>query len=140
MGGGSTYPTYFTKLQLQNKAIRIISNFSIKTPITPHFYKLRVLKIHQLYEFEIAKLMQRHSRSMLPPIFNSLFQKLSNKYTRKTRATTHHNLLIARYSTNRSQKSIKYQGAKLWNSLSVKLRNQFFSKLKRNYYKLILLN
>ena len=58
---GSTYPTYLTKLQqLQNKAIRIISNPSIKTPITPQFYRLSVLKIHQFYEFEIAKLMHQH--------------------------------------------------------------------------------
>ena len=136
---GSTCPTYLTKLQLQNKAIGVISNSSIKTLITPQFYKLSVLKIYQLYEFEIAKLMHQHSRGMLPSIFNSLFQKLSNKHTRQTRATTNHNLHILKYSTNRSQKSIKYQGDKLWNSLSVELRNQSFSKLKLNY-KLILLN
>ena len=102
---GSTYPTYLTKLQqLQNMAIRIIStgNSSIKTPITPQFYKLSVLKIHQLYEFEIAKLMHHHSRSMLPSIFYSLFQKLSNKHTRQTEATANHNLHTLRYSTNRS--------------------------------------
>ena len=120
---GSTYPTYLAKLQqLQNKAIRIRSNSSIKTPITPQFYKLSVLKIHQLYEFEIAKLMHQHSRNMLPSIFNSLFQKLSNKHTRQTKTTTNHNIRIPRYSTKRSQKSIKYQEAKLWNSLPVKLR------------------
>ena len=138
---GNTYPTYLTKLQqLQNKAIRIIRrNSSIKTPITPQFYKLSVLKVHQLHEFEIAKLMHQHSRGMIPSIFNSLFQKLSNKHTRQTRATTNHNLHIPRYSTNKSQKSIKYQGSKLWNSLSVELQNQSFSKFKRSY-KLILLH
>ena len=137
---GSTYSTYLTKLQqLQNKAIRIFSNSSIKTLITPQFYKVSVLKIHQLYEFEIAKFMHQHSRGMLPSIFYSLFQKLSNKYTRQTRATTNHNLHIPRYRTNRSQNLIKYHGAKLWNSLSVELRNQPFSKFKRNG-KLILLN
>ena len=130
---GSTYPTYFTKLQLQNKAIRVISNSSIKTSITPQFYKLGVLKIHELYELEIAKLMHQHSRGMLPSIFYSLLQKFSNKHTRQTRATTNHNLHAPRYSTNRSQKSIKYQGAKLWNSLSVELQNLSFSKFKRNY-------
>ena len=127
---GSTYPIYFTKLQLQNKAIRIISNSSIKTPITPQFYKLSVLKIYILHEFEIAKLMHQHSWGMLPSIFYSRFQKLSNKHTRQTRAITSHNLHTPRYSTNRFQKSIKYQGAKLCNSLSVELRNQSFSKFK----------
>ena len=137
---GSTYPIYLTKLQqLQNKAIRIISKSCIKTPITSQFFKLSVLKIHELSEFEIAKLMHQHSRGMLPSIFYSFFQKLSNKHTRQTRATTNHNLHTPKYSTNRSQKAVKYQGAKLWNSLSVELRNQSFSKFKQNY-KLILRN
>ena len=83
--------------------------------------------------------MHQHSRSMLPSIFNYFLQKLSNKHTRQTRATTYHNLHIPRYSTNKPHKSIKYQGTKLCNSLSYKLRNQSFSEFKRNY-ELIRLN
>ena len=86
---GSSCPTYLAKLQqLQNKAIPIISNSFVKTPITPQFYKLSVLKIHQLYEFEIVKLMHQQSRNMLSSTFNSLFQNLFNKHTRQATATT----------------------------------------------------
>ena len=57
---GSTFSSYLAKLQrLQNKAIRIISN-SFSSSITPQFHKLGILKIHDLYTYEISKLMHQH--------------------------------------------------------------------------------
>ena len=54
---GSTFKTYLDKLQiLQNKAIRVITNSDRRSSITPHFRHLNVLKIADLYTYEIAKL------------------------------------------------------------------------------------
>ena len=59
---GSTFPSYLDKLQkFQNKAVRIITNSQIRTPITPKFHKLGILKICDLYTYEIAKIMHHHS-------------------------------------------------------------------------------
>ena len=47
---GSTFPSYFKKLQcLQNKSIRIIFNISPKTSVSPYYYKLKILKLPDLY-------------------------------------------------------------------------------------------
>ena len=64
---GSTFPTYLQKLQrLQNKALRIISNCNSKTSTTPLFYQSKILKIQNLYYFEIAKIMHHTPTSTFP--------------------------------------------------------------------------
>ena len=81
---GSTFPSYLTNLQrLQNKALRIISNSSYKASITPVYHKLRILKISDMYRFELAKLMHQYSRNSLPTYFSTFFQlaPLSELYT-----------------------------------------------------------
>ena len=58
---GSTSQSHLSKLQkLQNKAIRIITNTKRKSPITSQFYKLKILKIQDLYTNETAKIMHQH--------------------------------------------------------------------------------
>ena len=67
---GSTFETYFFKLQiLQNKAIRIITNADWCATMTSKFRNLKILKIADLYTFDIAKLMHQHSRNSLPLVF-----------------------------------------------------------------------
>ena len=52
---GRTFPTYLTKLQrLQNKALGIIFNCKQHDSLTPLFHKLEILKIRDLYYFEIC--------------------------------------------------------------------------------------
>ena len=54
----STYKTNLTKLKkLQNKAIKIITNTCPHIRVTPHYYRLEILKLNDLYQFELAKLM-----------------------------------------------------------------------------------
>ena len=72
--------TNLNKLQrLQNKAVRIITNVKFISPITPLFHKLGILKITDLYKFEIAKIvMHQHCRHILSSAINSLFCNVSD--------------------------------------------------------------
>ena len=55
---GSTFKTYLGKLSvLQNKALRITAGSNWLDNATQYFAKLNVLKLDDLYKFEIAKLM-----------------------------------------------------------------------------------
>jgi len=57
---GTTSPSYLKPLQLlQNKAIRIICNCKRTSSATPLFHNLEipVLKINELCQYEIGKLM-----------------------------------------------------------------------------------
>ena len=136
---GNIYSTYLAKLQnLQNKAIRIISNCNYRSPITPHFYKLGVLKIADQYTFEVGKMMYQHSKQALPPCISSFFSPISSIHSRRTRSSTKKNLYIPKFSFSRCQKSIKYQGAKIWNSIPINIRDQNFNKFKSNFKNLLL--
>ena len=131
---GSTCSSYQSKLQiLQNKAIRIISNCNRRTSITPFYHKLGILKIPELYKFEIAKLMHQHSKQNLPPTISNLFKPLSNIHNRITRSVSLNHIYVEKFSTLRCQRSIKYQGAKIWNAIPLELRDQSYRNFKLNY-------
>ena len=67
---GCTFGSYLKKLQsLQNKAIRIISNTSRRSSITKQYHNLGVLKIIDLYTYEVAKLMHQHTMQKFPHCF-----------------------------------------------------------------------
>ena len=113
---GSTFPSYLFKLQrLQNKAIRIISNRPLQDAITPYFHELDVLKISDLFKYEVAKVMYQHSKNILPSGFSSIFTYVSKVHDRPTRSNFQNNLYIPKFSTSRCQRSINYQGPKIWN-------------------------
>ena len=128
---GSTSQSHLSKLQnLQNKAIRIITNIKRKSPITPQFYKLRILKIKDLHAYEIAKIMHQHNQ-ITPACFSAFFTNLSSIHGRKTRPITNKNLCLHKYFTSRCQVSIKFQGPKIWNSIPVNLRKMTFPNFKK---------
>ena len=63
----STFPTYKSKLEsLQNKAVKIIGGDTIRKSPTPFYGKLKILKLADLYKFEIAKLVHDFLHDKLP--------------------------------------------------------------------------
>ena len=136
---GSTFPSYFKKLQcLQNKSICIIFNISPKTSILPYYYKLKILKLPDLYIYEIAKIMHQHSQKVLPDYFSSFFTTTCQIHNRPTRSHSNNTLYLFKFSTSRCQRSIKFQGTKIWNSILIELQNQSFYKFKFNFKSFLL--
>ena len=123
---GSTYPTYMSKLCiLQNKAIKLICDGKKSNRVTPNYSKLNTLKLQDFYKHEVAKMVFRFLRDNLRPTLQHLFSKTSEISFRYTRCSTNiYNLCIPRYTTTRLQKSIKYQGVKIWNKISPNLENK----------------
>ena len=67
---GCTFPSYLRKLQcLQNKAIRIIFNSNRLTLVTPIFHALEILKIEDLFKYEVGKLMFQFAKKLFPSVF-----------------------------------------------------------------------
>jgi len=85
----STY--YHDKLRkLQIKAIRIISKNPLRDRITPCYQKLKVLKLDELYKFEIGKLIYTHkmfpylfqdTHKMLPDLFQDYFSDSTSTHS-----------------------------------------------------------
>ena len=131
---GYTYQTYTQKLQiLQNKAIRVICNSNRFSSVTPLYFELGILKFNELLKFEIGKLMHRHSHKLLPPGISSLFTDLSTIHSRQTRSQIQKSLYISKFSTQRCQRSIKFQGTKIWNSFSPEFKILSFRKFKSRF-------
>ena len=130
---GCTFKSYLSKIQcLQNKSIRIIFNLPPRTSTLPYYHKLKTLKIADLYTFEIAKIMHQHSRKELPPELSSFFITTRQIHNRATRSHSKNTFYLPKFSSSRCQKSIKFQGTKIWNSIPTELQNQSFHKFKYN--------
>ena len=50
--------------------------------------------------------------------FLDYFKFTNAIYAKQTRSSTNDNYFLPRYKTMKLQRSIKYQGAKLWNSIT----------------------
>ena len=70
----TTYPTYLIKSKrLQNKAIRIITKTSPKDRISQHYCRLQILKLDNIYKFEVAVLMHQLTHKKVRDIFCQYF-------------------------------------------------------------------
>ena len=58
-------------ITLQNKAVKIISGGQWRDHVTPYYEQAKILKLKDLYTYEVAKIMHKHSRKQLPISFNS---------------------------------------------------------------------
>ena len=66
----STYKTYLNKSEkLQNKALGIIFKTPLRDPITPFYRRSRILKLNDLFNFEVAKLMHQIVQQKTPKNF-----------------------------------------------------------------------
>ena len=61
---------------------------------------------------------------------NFWLENLLIRHSRRTRSQTTKNLYIAKFSFSRCQKSIKYQGSKIWNGIPINIKDQSFNKFK----------
>ena len=98
------------------------------------YLNYRILKLNDLYRFELGKFMHQFFNNSLPNSFSGFFQELSQIRQRVTRASARGDYNVLRCKKASGQKSIKYQGAKLWNKLSNDIRlagkNIFKKQLK----------
>ena len=112
-------------LTLQKRAIRAImfrdqrqADFSLP-PSRPLFKELKLLSINGIFKLRLVNFVHKCVNKLLPINFHSWFYHIHNIHNHNTRANSDMNLYIPRrYTTHYGLKSIKYNGAKLWNEVS----------------------
>ena len=98
-----------------------------------------MLKIPEIYKLEIFKLMFRHTRYNIPERFCSFFKNISSIHIRTTRSSSNRrNYYLPCYRSNKLQRSLKYQGVKIWNSLPNNLKEKMVYTVFKNVRKSIL--
>ena len=117
----------YTALQplrvLQNRALRHISRATRFTRMDNIYLNYRLLKLEDLYKFELGKFMHQFHNNTLPNSFSDFFQELSQTRQRVTRASARGDYNVIRCNKVIGQKSIKYRGAKLWNKIDNNIRS-----------------
>ena len=121
---GSASATKISKLQvLQNKAIRNMNK-------APRYYRLdnlylnqRILKVHDLYNLEVAKFMHSHFHGLLPICFSTFFVESRYLHRYNTRHSSLRNYNVTNFRTSKGQKSIQFLGPSIWNSVPYDMRN-----------------
>ena len=121
---GSTDPcTTQQPLQLlQNIAVRAITGISRFEHITPSFRRLDILKIHDLCKIEIALNMHKFKNDKLTDTFQNYFTLPSNVHHYSTRSKLQLTFYVPKFRLVRFQKSFKYRGVKIWNSIEQALK------------------
>ena len=111
---GACNKLYSTKLSsLQNKASRAIGNAKWYTPVGPLYHKFNIFKLSDLYRLELGKFMHMFFSKSIPCFFDGYFIEFKNANKHNARSCISRNLKLPLYCTNRTQESIKFQGAKL---------------------------
>ena len=141
---GNTYTIYLSKLiTLQNKALRIVTGSRWYQNVLPLYQKFNLLNLLNLHKFETAKFIHNQVNQRLSPNFNNYFTLAEFLRSRQTRTTASLNLTIPFYKTKRTQQSIKYSGAKIWNSISNNIRDlslrKFLKETKHSFELLVII-
>ena len=138
---GSTNNSYLTKLRsLQNKALKAIGHLGWRTSPKHLYRKFKILKLNDLYKIELSKFVYSYISKYTPKYFNDYFIEFKNANVHNARSSSRRNLILPLYATNRVQKSIKFQGAKLWNSLPFSLKQSSRRKFLKTHKELIFQN
>ena len=81
---GSTTKTSLHRLNtLHNKIIKTISWSSFRCHVTPLFSQLNLLKLEDMHQLEIAKLMHSFHSNRMPNTFDHLFTAVNCVHTHK---------------------------------------------------------
>ena len=135
---GSIYQSNLKRLiNLQKRVIRIVSRNSFDAHANPVFVSLRILKFEDIIKLQIGKVMYFYKNGFLPDSFNDMFLLNCDVHSYNTRSKNSFCLPYCR--TNVRKFSLRFQGPKIFNSLSPDIQNPsstafFNSKLKSFFF------
>ena len=138
---GNTYEKYLKRLRtLQNKAIKVLGGGRWQDHASANYSQLNILKLEDLYTYEVAKLMHKNSQNKLPKKLSFFFSPVNAIHSRTTRlASFLLNLSLPLYRTEKLQRSYRFQGVIIWNSVPQEMKIQSFNQFKIRFKKHLIL-
>ena len=127
--------------RIQNKALRLISGTGWREHAPPLYATQKILQLSKLITYSVAKFMHKFKNKKLPATFktfNHFFTavaKIHSRYTRRN-STKLNQYFIPFFHSLRTQRTIKFRGAKTWNAVPDDLKrvNFYHFKLKFKQY------
>jgi len=104
--------------------LRILQHKSHKTPNIELYKTYSTLPVHLLHNFQILIFMHKYvyHREQLPSVFSSYFEENTLIHHHNTGTREKHQFHISSVSSEYGKRTIKYKGIKLWNNLSVDIK------------------
>ena len=136
---GNTYPSNLQSLYiLQKKCVRIITFSKFDERSSPLFKRLNIIKLFDLVTFYIALFIFKFRNNILPPVFDSFFIPVCNIHDHCTRHAARLTYSLPQVRTNYGISNVRFQGARIWNSLDDDVKSlsisQFKKKLKSDQF------
>ena len=105
---------------VQKRVIRVLANADYRTHASPLFFKLSLLKLHDIYRLRIAELVFRYINHLLPESCANYFNPTPSTYSYNVRHTSYFKAI--RYRTNVRFNCLNVQGPLIWDSLPADIR------------------
>ena len=134
---GSMYKTNLHRLvSLQKRVIRIISKSTFDSHSDPIFKELELLKLFDIRQLELGKLMFSFNHLLLPPKVKNYFSLNKQVRSYATRYANDFHLPFCRTSFRKF--SVSFQGPSYYNSLETDVKesnslHSFKTKLKKKF-------
>ena len=106
-------------IKLQKLAIRLIMSIRKRDSTNDHFYNLKIIKLEDLYFYNVSIFMYQFHKKTLPPAFDKYFIKNSSCHDIHTRSSNLYRIPLVKQS--KDEKFIKKTGVIIWNDLIKKL-------------------
>jgi len=136
---GNTCTKYLNKLMsLNNKILRTLQHAPLDTTVSQLCATFHTLPLPDLHNLQILKFVHNfiHHQEKLPCILCSYFTQnnVFHPYNTRTKDSLHYEI----YRSTLRQRSIRYKGSLLWNSLSDELKDTvgtgtFINKLRAGF-------
>ena len=124
-------------LLLQKKALRVIFQTQYRSHTDILFYENNILKVKDIYFFQLGQFMFKLSKGDLPEIFSDMFSTNASVHNYPTRQRNCYHLPLTR--TSLAQKSFIFSGCAYWNSLPNDIKDApSLSTFKRKLKKVLL--
>ena len=119
---GHTSKGHMKELQvLQNRALKVLYKKDFLTPTKELHKNCKVIMVKDIQNLNILKFVFKQRKGEAPEAFENYFTENNAIHNHQTRQAG--NLHPNKPKTRYGNKSIKYYGANLWNSLSMKARS-----------------
>ena len=127
--GGANVTSLNPLLVKQKLIVKAMLHKNYMTPSSPLFQKLNLLKLPEIYSFQVGKLMYNQIRNNIITS-NNLFS-LPTIHSHQTRQSANHNNYVPSVKLNLGKTSLRYCGPIIWNSLPNKIKDASTFQFKR---------
>ena len=123
---GKAAAKYTDRIRVQqNYIVKIMTSSSfLRVKLSPIYQQLNFLNLNSIYHLEVLKFVYKFRSKTLPLAFHNYFSLSSETHRNiSTRFSNGNNLIVPLFKKSASQRSIRYEGSKIWNNLPPEIKN-----------------